>query len=237
MTLLSICQDAADEIGIQRPDAVIGSQDPEVQKLLRLANKGGKFLAKLAYWRAMTKSRSFTGISGEEQTGILPSDFDRMVPETFWNQSQARLITEVDEIQWQSMEAVGYTGSEFYFLYRGTSIFITPSVQGDTLAFSYVTPHWCQSSGGTGQAAWAADTDTGVLSEELLTYDLVFRYKYAEGQPSDEDKRQYQQEVNTYLKNDKPKAGVMLAADIFGPGRRFSGAPWPDGAWIGNWWY
>ena len=38
MTLLSICQDAADTIGIPRPAAVISSSDPVVRRLLGLAN-------------------------------------------------------------------------------------------------------------------------------------------------------------------------------------------------------
>lgn len=239
MTLLTICQNAADEIGLPQPASIIGNQEPDVQKMLRLSNKGGKYLTVLPnfYWRVLTKDRTFTGISGQEQTGILPSDFLRMVPETFWNRSVSRLVTNVTEVQWTGLEATNYVGPEFKFLYRGNSIYITPSVLGAELAFSYVTPNWCQSSGGTPQSSWAADTDTGILNEELLTYDLVFRYKYADGLPSNEDKLEYADMLQSFLDNDQPAAGTMLSADIFGGGRAFSGAPRADGPWnmLGYW--
>ena len=48
MTLLSIVQDAADEIGVEQPASVAGNADPLAQKFFRLVNKCGKSLMKEA---------------------------------------------------------------------------------------------------------------------------------------------------------------------------------------------
>jgi hypothetical protein len=73
---------------------------------------------------------------------------------------------------------------------RGDDVLIAPTATaGDTYAFEYVSLNWCQSAAAAEQAAWAADTDTGILSEELMTDGIVWRYLYAGFKPSRKDRR------------------------------------------------
>lgn len=231
MTLLTICQDAADEIGIDRPTAVIGSSQPAVQKLLRYANKAGVVLSKKVAWQALRKERTFTSVASETQTSILPSDFDRMVPETFWNRSSYELISgPVSAVEWQGLKTFSYSG-DYKFAYRGDAILVVPTLgAGDTLAFEYVSTQWCESSGGTGQTAWAADSDVGVISEQLIVRAVKFMYLTDEGLPNVNAATDLQDFMNILIRQDQPSAGVMLAADIFGGGRHFSGAPVTSGS-------
>jgi hypothetical protein len=226
MTLLSICQAVADEISIIRPSTVVGNGNPEVQRLLRYAQKSGQRLMKSHAWQALRKEQTFTGIAGETQTGILPSDFDRFVPESFWNRSGKVLFTgPVSAQEWQSLKASSYTGRNKFAL-RGSSVLVIPALAGgESLAFEYVSNKWCQSSGGTARTAWAADTDTGIIDEELLTYAMIFDYLDGEDQPSGAALAQFQRHMNTLLDNDQPASGVMTSADIFGGGRHYGGAP------------
>lgn len=238
MTLLTIARAVADEVGIDRPSSVIGNPQPEVQKLLRHANKVGIRMMKSVAWQVLRKEKTYTSISGETQTSILPSDFDRFVPETFWDRSASSLIVgPISATEWQSLKAGSYSGTPRKFIYRGGDILVIPSYSaGSSLAYEYISKNWCQSSGGTGQTAWAADTDTGVLDEELLTLGTKFVYLTDEGLPNAAAAQDFDTYFNTILGNDQPSAGVMVAGDIFNQGsafggsRHFSGAPTANGS-------
>lgn len=227
MTLLSITNDVADEVSIDRPATIAGNASVDAQRLLRLVNKVGKKLMKVAPWQVLRKEQTFTSVAAEEQTGILPSDFDRFIPETFFDRTgQAFISGPITPVEWQGFKASGYNGTQKKFVYRGDSIFILPAFgAGSTLAFEYVSKNWCQSSGGTGQTAFAADDDTGILDEELLTLATIFVYLDAEGQPTASAAREFEDYANTLLGNDQPNAGILTAGDIFGNGRHFSGTP------------
>jgi hypothetical protein len=230
MTLLTICTDAADEIGIDRPSSVIGNPQPAIQKLLRYANKVGNRLMKAVDWQILRKEKTFTSIVGETQTGILPADFDRFVAEAFWDRSASKLISgPVSSVEWQSMKATAYN-QDPKFAYRGGSVLILPVYgAGSTLAFEYVSKNWCQSSGGTGQSAWAADTDLPVLDAEMMTLGLKVVYLTDEGLPNAIAMKDFDDYFATLLGNDQPSAGILSAADIFGGGRHFGGTPSVNG--------
>lgn len=228
MTLLSIVQDAADEVRATQPATVAANTDPDVQVFLRLLNKSGKALMKSAAWQVLRKEQTLTTVSGLEQTGAIPSDFDRFVPETFWDRTNLRQIAgPITAVEWQGLVASSYTGTQRKFIYRGDSVFIIPAYSaGSTLAFEYVSQNWCQSSGGTGQTAFAADTDTGILDEELLTLSLIYAYLDSEGQPTAaKAERDLNNYLKTLLKNDQPNGGILTVADIFRGGRHFDGVP------------
>ena len=229
MTLLTIAVAAADEIGIDRPSSVISNPQPHVQKLLRYSNKVGTQLMKKVAWQVLRKEQTFTSVATETQTSILPSDFDRFVPETFWDRSASVLISgPISSVEWQGLKANSYSiSANPKFVYRGDAVLVIPTLAaGNTLAFEYVSNQWCESSGGTGQSSWAADTDVGVIDEELITRGLKYTYLTDEGLPNASAATEFEDYFNTLLENDQPNAGVMVAADIFGIGsRHFSGAP------------
>lgn len=228
MTLLTICQAAADQIDLAVPDSIIGSELPEVRKLLRYANKVGIRLMTAHPWQVLRKEKTFTAVSGETQTGILPADFDRFIAETFWNRTGLVLVSgPVSAVEWQGLKAQSYTDTNLpRFAYRGGDVLILPAPGGsESMAFEYVSNLWCQSSGGTGQTAWAADADVGVLSEELITLGVVYEYLAGEGLPSGQAAADYVDMFTLLTGNDQPSAGIMIAGDVFGAGRHFGGAP------------
>lgn len=228
MSLLSIVQDAADEIGIQRPTSVAGNSDPDAQKLLRLINKAGFGLMKEVAWQVLRKEQTFTALNQEAQTSILPSDFDRFVPETFWDRTNIRYLSgPVHGTEWQGLKATNYNDERRKYALRGDSILVIPVPDGgETYAFEYVSNQWCQSSDGSGQTAFAADADTGVLDEELLTRALRLAYLIAEGLPADAAMMDFKDYYDTLRDNDQPDGNILVAGDLFGRGsRHFTGAP------------
>jgi hypothetical protein len=229
MTVLSIIQDVAKGTGvIDPPTAIISSTDPAVEKFLRLSNKVGKRLMKVFAWQILRKEQTFTSVATEEQTSILPSDFDRIVKETFWDRTTPVKITgPASPSEWQGLKARSYSDTSYpKFAYRGDGLLVIPTLAaGKSLAFEYVSKNWCQDSGSTGQTAWAADTDTGILDEELLTLGLEYVYLEGEGLPSNVAAQDFQDYYRTLTKNENPTAGILNAGDIFGTGRHYGGVP------------
>lgn len=59
MTLLTICQDAANEIGVPSPSTVVGSTDTTNIQLLAAANREGKNLVAGYDWQTLIKGSSY----------------------------------------------------------------------------------------------------------------------------------------------------------------------------------
>lgn len=227
MSLLTIIQAAADEVQIIRPATVAGNTSDDARRFLRYANKVGTTLMKSVNWQALRNEQSFTALNQETQTSILPSDFDRFVPETFWDRTnQQLLVGPVTSVRWQGLKAEGYDGVSRRFIHRGNAISVIPiPAGGEAYAFEYISNQWCESSGGAGQSAFSADTDVARIDEELITLGVIFEWLVSEGQPWQTAKMMYEERLGLLTRQDQSGSGAVLVADIFGGGRTFSGTP------------
>lgn len=234
MSLLTICQDAAVELQIDRPDAVAGQIGIDQRRLFRYANRVGIKLMRGYHWQILRREHTFTALAGSEQTGILPSDFDRLVPEAFFDRTNRHLVTgPISAVQWQGLKANGYVAPERKFTLRNDIVYAIPDFDGgESLAFEYITDEWCQSSGGTGQTKFAADTDVARIDEELITLSVVYLYNWSQGLPFEGNMAAANECLNDLVRNDEPSAGVLSVADIFGDSssRHFTGEPAVSGA-------
>jgi hypothetical protein len=98
------------------------------------------------------------------------------------------------------------------FTVRGGAIYITPTpTAGDTVAYEYVSTKWCQSSGGTAQTEWAADTDTSKLDEALHVLDLIWRFKQAKGLEYAADLAAFERRVTDKLMRDGVKPRISTS--------------------------
>ena len=201
MTLLSICQNVADFTGFERPVTVIDNTDPIARQLLALAQREGKQLMRTSDWAILKKEHTFSTSSGTAAYA-LPSDFDRLVLETSYNRSDNDILTgPISSSEYQLVNhGMATTGTTEKFRLKSASNALkfeldpTPS-STQTIGFEYVSTQFCQSSGGSGQAAWAADTDTGILDETTMEMGITWRFKAAHGLEYGEDYKQYQLEV------------------------------------------
>ena len=229
MSLLTICQSAADDTKGERPISIVGNTEPDAQMLLRLVYKVGLDLRRAIPWQVLRKEKTFTAIAGDEQTSILPSDFDRFMPETFWNRTDIFLVSgPVSPTEWAGMKANNYNDEARKFIHRGNSVFVVPDFDGgESLAFEYISKNWIDTDAdGLGDATvWAADTDTSAIDEELLTLGVTYEYRKAQGAPSDRARADYIAARKALIRNDQPAAGILTAGDIWGGGRHFTGAP------------
>ena len=195
-------QGACRKISIPAPSAVISSTDVNVLLLLELAQDEGKELMRDYDWQELRKEATHTTIASLDQGAlnggiVTAGDFDRFVDETMWNRTQdRRVVGPATSSTWQALIALESTTIEQNFRVMEGNLLIGPTVPtaGETLAWEYVSRNFCQSSGGTGQASWQADTDTGVLDEDLMQKGLVWRFKKDKGFPYAEDMTTYERE-------------------------------------------
>lgn len=232
MSLLTICQQAAPLIGVQKPLIVAAATDPTVMLLFALAQQEGEELARYGDWRVLRKEKTFTTVFAETQTDTpLPADLDAIIDQTVWNRSARRpLYGPVDAAQWQQWKA----GSTFpvtdSFTLRGASWLMGPvPAAGQTISYEYRSAYWCQSSGGTAKAAWTADTDTALISERLMRLGIVWRFKKRRGLEWQSDHESYLNEVDGDLAADRPRKVIDLKNG--GPPVRYPGITVPDGTW------
>ncbi len=201
MTILSMCQNVADFTGFERPTSVISNTDPIARQLLALAQREGKQLMRVSDWAILKKEHTFSTSSGTAAYA-LPSDFDRLVLETSYNRSDNDILTgPISSSEYQLVNhGMATTGTTEKFRLKAASNALkfeldpTPS-STQTIGFEYVSTQFCQSSGGSGQAVWTADTDTGILDETTMEMGITWRFKSSHGLEFSEDYRQYQLEV------------------------------------------
>jgi hypothetical protein len=212
MTLLVIVQDASSRLGLGRPTSVVGSTDENVVQLLALAQEEGKTLARRHEWQALQTEYTFPTVISTASYA-LPSDYDRILKDTVFNRTlRRRMVGDLSPDQWQQTKASLVTMVNPAFRIRGGLFLITPTPSAvETIAYEYVSKNWCQTNASVGQAKWAADTDTGLLDEDLMTLGVIWRYRKAKSLDYGEDMNTYEMEVAKAILNDGARVRIQTA--------------------------
>ncbi len=215
MTLLSLINDAQDELSLPQSNVVVSSTDQAVRTLLRTANREGISLMRRYGWESLLTEKTFTSTAAAIQTGAIETDFDRIVMESMFNRTNVRQVTgPLSPKEWQAQQALTASLLTDSFRLRGGDLLISPTPPAtDTYAYEYVSKNFCQTSGGTGQAAWAADTDTGVLSESLMLLGIVWRFRKAKEFAYAEEFNEYEAEVTQAMMRDGGKRVLNYSVD------------------------
>lgn len=223
MSLLTIAQDAAREVGFEPPNFIYGSTDATARQLLALANREGKILSRRHYWTILQKEHSFTTISGQDNYA-LPDDFDRFIDGTLWDRNSYRQMRgPLNPSEWQQFRSglANAAGMERRFrVKRGTGVsnklFIdpTPAVTGQNLVLEYNSTHWCRDEAGSNtRAAWENDSDEPLLPADLITLGVVWRFLMAKGLEYAAMAAEYEKEVNQAIARDGGMPTFNLGSD------------------------
>ena len=231
LTLLQILQQVADKVGIQRPTAVLGSNASEVQELLTYAQEEGRQLVKAGDWQALTREKTFTSLAQEVQTGMVATDLDRFLVNTFWNRSRRRpLLGPITPQVWQQQKSWTVSPVQDQFRQRGNDILVMPvPPAGETFAYEYITRNFCASSGGTEQDSWQADTDVPLLRDYLFVLGIAARYLLGNNLPADAMVAEYNVQVQQALSQDGVPMTLYMGSNNLGVPR--PGIIVPEGDW------
>jgi hypothetical protein len=226
MSLLQIVKDACDELSLPRPSVVANSTDPQVRQLFRLANVEGRNLSKRHNWQVLTSEHTFTTTATAVQltASALPTDFNWIIPETMWNRSSRRRVYgPIDNQEWQEIQGSSIQSINPAFRIRSNTIHITPApTTGQTVAYEYVSKNWCQSSVGTAQSVWTADSDTGKLDENIMKLGIIWRFKAVKKMDYATELSNYEREVTDAIMRDgsRPRLSTNMVS-----GQRVPRAP------------
>lgn len=192
MSLLSICQDILNETKSSSiPAVIIGNNDDVAKQILQAVKNSITELSRGYQWQELQKEYTFTSVISQANYS-LPSDFDRLVNDTFWNQDQHRaLIGATTAETWRILKdsaTLGVGDEEFYRI-RNNEIVIhqTPTV-AENYVFEYITKNIVKSSTNTPQTGFLADTDIPVIDEYIVKLDTTWRWLKNNGRAYAEEK-------------------------------------------------
>ena len=197
MTLLTMINNVQKRAGLEVVSNPTANADPTVKQLVALANIEGQELALRHPWSILQKREAHAGVAAEDQ-GVLTtlvSDISLQFigSMTMWNgTTNQRIIGPVNRQDWAELKGFSITSPYPHFRIYGGHLYITPApAEDDAIAWEYISANWCQSNVPAGQTAWAADTDTGILDENLMALGIYWRFRAENG-------FDYAEEFNTY---------------------------------------
>lgn len=242
MTLLTIVQEATEELGIQVPDTVVGNTDAQVVQLLALTNRAGRELARRGGrgWNSMVREATFTFTTGTQDQGaiqgtiVTDSDFKYFISDTMWDRTTSLPITgPLDSVSYQTLQAFPVTGPYYQYMFREDGhLYIDPApASADTVAFDYMSKAWCEDSGGTARTSdkFEADSDVSRLDEDLITMALKWRWLRAKRLDYSEEFADYERAVMDSLGKDGGKP--ILNIESSDRDYRKAGIIVPIGSW------
>lgn len=186
LTLLQIVQEASAQLGLRQPSAVVGSTDLTAQILLRFAVQAGRELSRYHDWQNLIVQNTITATATTVQTSALPSDFARMAYNAeIWDRtSTLRYSGPTNQRVWQQLQSGVGQGVSRRWRLLGNQLNLYPApTSGNTIAFETISKNWCESSTGTSQEIWMADTDTPLLPDHLFPLEIVWRFRASRGFP------------------------------------------------------
>jgi len=230
MSLLTICQDAANEIGVPSPSTVVGSTDTTNIQLLAAANREGKNLVAGYDWQTLIKEEAHTTLAAESQGDMstIATDFLRFSNDTMWNRTTDRkYYGPLNNAQWQRLKASVSSGITNYFRIRGNALLFHPAPPaGESVFFEYIGKNWVITSGSSANAtSFAADANTTVLDEDLITLGVIWRVLKQKGLPYDNQFQEYRLKLSEKQSKDGAKQIIRMA----GPNRLYLPVNEPEG--------
>ena len=228
MSLLTSVQTACRRLALAVPSAVIASTDTQVQQLRALADEEGQELASRCQWNILDLEATFTTVATPADMVTVAPGFRYLINETMWDRTENCIIKPISAQEWQEVNSNTYTSPFTRFrIWQGAIYFYPDLAAGHSIAFEYMSKNWVTLAAGGTADAWAADTDTGLLDERIMTMGLVWRFKQVKGFAYDEDFKKYEALVADAMARDGSK-GILNMGGRVSRGIRDN---IPEGSW------
>lgn len=170
MSLLSIAQEVAINVGIPVPSTAFGT-DTDSKRLVQYTQEAANEISRRADWAALRSTTSISG-TGSNDDFDLPSGFARLTTGASVTVGGVPVRGGVSQSEWVALTAI--SGTPRYFRLSGTKISFYPyPADGASVSISYLTENWCSSGG----KVWVADTDTALVPETLIAKGAVWRWR------------------------------------------------------------
>lgn len=214
MSLLTIAQNAAREVGVISPSTVVNNSEDTAQRLLAMARREGRVLSRRRPWQVLVKTELFDTVAGQGAYD-LPGDLRSIIRMTWWDRNDNTLLQGPASPQvWSRLKSDDISNTaDSWFRIQGNKFNLHPvPSSAETIAFEYVSDAWVDTTGdGLGDATdWQADGDVAVLNEDVVTMGVVWRMLNALGLPYQEQFNEYQREAERLAARDTSSSSVSL---------------------------
>lgn len=171
MTLLTIVQNVAKNVGIEPPDTAVNASDPDCIKLLEFVNETGKELARRVDWSQLRKPSLIVG-TGFAAPYNLPPDYARLIEGWAITHDGAPVRGSLTADEWNSLVAVEGAPRYFFKTERKIAFYPYPP-EAAQVNLTYVSNAWTSA----GKTAFEADTETALFPDCLLEQGAIWRHK------------------------------------------------------------
>jgi len=233
MTCLSIIQDVCQRINLPSPTTAAQSADPAIQQVVALSLKEAEWQLVQYDPQACLLEGNFTTVATETQVANITTTYPGMksiLNDTLWNRDLRRpVFGPMTAQRWEQLKAMVMQGPWNQYQIRGNAIlFIPVPTAGQSIFFQYKSINWCQSSGGTPQSRFMADTDIGLLDENVFKLGIEWRWKKAKNLEYAQDFADYEDALAIVKARDGTKDVINMGDvryDIY------PGILVPSGSW------
>lgn len=195
MSLLTICNKLAQNVGLAATAQVITSPLREWSEAVVMSNAVGVELAQRVDFGALLKTATLTG-DGTNKVFDLGPDFSRIISGIGVTSGTAT-VRPLTQAEWASLTPV--EGAPRYFMLEGRNMRLWPYLAtGQTAVVRYQSRNWCSN----GTADWSADTETSLIDENLMTKGLIVRWRRQKGMPYQDYAAEYESDVSDIARFD-----------------------------------
>lgn len=235
LSVLAICQEALDGIGVDPPSSITSSSGGDLGNRLRgIANAVGQSIATRYDWEELKTEGTFTTTAGQE----LQYDFAANLPyarkiiqETIWNRTTQRRLFNLTTQGWSRIKSDGISPATEVYYWKQNKIYMPEDTvrNGDTIAFEFIDSRWVSNSAGTTfTRRWAGDSEVPRLDDHLFVLGVRWRYLQSLGLEYGEHFREYEDYLHQMMAENEPRETMSL-----NPYHRSEGydTQIPDGNW------
>jgi len=173
MTLLSIVQDVAKNVGLTPPNTA-QSDDPDAIKLVQFVNETGLELSRRVNWNALTFVHRVTA-TGLDQKYALPADFSRLSDGLCVNCDGTPVRGGLTADEWFSLTPEEGDPRFFRLLGKSLGVYPYPEVS-QLLAVSYISSQWAHDVSNHGIVEMSKDNDEALIPSALIARGAVWRF-------------------------------------------------------------
>jgi hypothetical protein len=192
MSLLTIAQSILKETKSGSvPTSIIGNTEDVAKQILEVMTLSITELSRSFDWQELQKEKTFNTVASQDGYD-LPSDFDRLINNTFWNTTTQHPVMPVTPEEWRVLNNQGITGGTGFSYSRIRAghvvLFPTPAAV-EAYIYEYISNLIVLSSSGTGQSGWLADTDVPAIDAHIVRLDATWRWLKNQGRPYGEEQK------------------------------------------------
>ena len=178
LTLLQTLQAAARRMGFAAKSQYVGSYDEGDLQLLENANAA---VAQLLTHPFPVLKRDWTLTLTTDTEYEFPSDFGYLSPDTMFNETRSVDFPTSDS-EWLWLEAGNYAqGYRYKARIANGKLEVYSPTAGDVIKVQYIVGKPITSGSDGNFARWQTDADTHIFDDELLTCEVIWRFKRQKG--------------------------------------------------------